>query len=124
MTANWKKRYSFRLTDGDEDLGQMLENVPDSKKSEMIRNMLKYAYRMMNEERKEKKELDELKKALLDFKESYQLQHEELLKELRKGIKVAPGQYAREEVEQEDAVSEDAIRNSAQAFLTSFGGVE
>ncbi|RST57367.1 hypothetical protein D5F11_022935 [Siminovitchia terrae] len=124
MTANWKRRYSFRLTDDDEDLGQMLENVPDSKKSEMIRNMLKYAYRMMNEERKEKKELDELKKALLDFKESYQLQHEELLKELRKGIKVAPSQSATEGEEREGVVSEDAIRNSAQAFLSSFGGIE
>ena len=121
MTANWERRYSFRLTDEDEDIGRMLENVTKSKRSEMIRNMLKYAYRMMNDERKEKKELDELKKEWIDFKESYRLQHEELLEELRKGITFASTNSAVRREDQEGVVSEDAIRNSAQAFLSSFG---
>lgn len=121
MTLNWERRYSFRLTDEDEDIGRMLENVPKSKRSEMIRNMIKYAYRTMNEERKEKKALDELKKEWIDFKESYRLQHEELLEELRKGITVASGNNAVSREAQGGVVSEDAIRNSAQAFLSSFG---
>ncbi|MFZ7947155.1 MULTISPECIES: hypothetical protein [Bacillaceae] len=121
MTANWERRYSFRLTDEDEDIGRMLENVPKSRRSEMIRNMLKYAYRTMNDERKEKKEFDELKKELLNFKELYRLQHEELLKELRKGITVASSGSEISRKDQKGVVSEDAIRNSAQAFLSSFG---
>ena len=121
MTANWERRYSFRLTDEDEDIGRMLENVPKSKRSEMIRNMLKYAYRTMNEERKGKKELDELKKELIDFRESYRLQHEELLEELRRGIMVASSSSSVSAEDQKGVVSEDAIRNSAQAFLSSFG---
>lgn len=122
MSASWEKRFSFRLTGGDEELGRMLDNVPKNMRSEMIRNMLKFAYRTMTEEQKTQKELAQLKQEIQSLRESYTLQHEELLRELRKGIQITSnsGSSHSQEVNQ-DSVSEDALRDSANAFLTSFG---
>ncbi|KRG16828.1 hypothetical protein ACA29_02805 [Lederbergia galactosidilytica] len=118
MSASWEKRFSFRLTDGDEELGRMLDNVPKNKRSEMIRNMLKFAYRTMTEEQRTKKELAELKQEIQGLRESYTLRHEELLRELRKGIQTTSGSGSSHSKEvNQDSVSEDALRDSANAFL-------
>ena len=45
MKVNWEKRYSFRLKEEDEEIYNLLAQVPDNKRSETIRQMLRFAYR-------------------------------------------------------------------------------
>lgn len=118
--ASWDRRYSFRLTDEEEDpeIGKMLDNIPNSKRSETIRQMLRYAYRKMKEERQERKDLQELRNEIQRLADLQEKKHMELLEELRKGVTVSSDAPKRVE---EQEISDEAIKSSANAFMASFG---
>lgn len=128
MSNNWEKRYSFRLTKEDDNLGKFLEKVPNS--SEAIRKMLNYAYRSMFIEQKEKEQVNELKvelkKEIEKNRELQHLQHQEVMKRLEEKLVVTSkdvtiNEDLKEDKAKEEKLSEQALDDSASAMLSSFG---
>lgn len=127
--ASWEKRYTFRLTEEDQDIGVLLEQIPNNKRSEMIRKMLRYAYKSMLEEKEEKeyisllmKEIEQIKMIQLEN----QKEQQEIKDMLLKGVSLGSGGLFNEsnindQDEQKNEVDE-ALRQSANAFLDTFGG--
>lgn len=127
--ASWEKRYSFRLTEDEQDIGVLLEQIPNNKRSEMIRRMLRYAYKSMLEEKEEKehmslliKEIEQIKK----FQIENQKEQQEIKNMLLKGVSLGSDELFDEsdvngQDDQKNEVDE-AMRQSANAFFDAFGG--
>lgn len=126
--ASWEKRYSFRLTEDEQDIGVLLEQIPNNKRSEMIRRMLRYAYKSMLEEKEEKehmslliKEIEQIKK----FQIENQKEQQEIKNMLLKGVSLGSDELFDEsdmngKDDQKNEVDE-AMRQSANAFFDAFG---
>lgn len=128
MTPNWKKRYGFRLKEDDAELGKFLEQVPHAKTSEVIRQMLRFAYRKMTVEQQEKKQFQRLQEDMEILKVEQQKQYQEVTKalvELQKtisnGVSVSIHQSQENGQEKGEQVGDEAVRQSAEALLSSFG---
>ncbi|KIL74714.1 hypothetical protein [Bacillus badius] len=126
MVANKEQTriYTFRLTKEtaeDEQIIEMLDHIPSKKRSEVLRNMVRYGYKAGQENQKEKRELQKLEKELKsEIQRLYEWQeqkHQELLDELRKGV--YPPSSSREA--EEPGMTDKVILDSANAFLNSFG---
>lgn len=125
MEQKWKKRYSFRLKAGDEELYELLESLADSKRSEAIRQMLLFACRTITEEKQESNDYEALLKELQAMREMAEKHHQELLKQLPNEQTV----FSQKEVpvlneENENRLTEKALNDSAAAMITSFGIIE
>jgi len=113
---DWEKRYSFRLTNEDEKLGKFLENVPKTKRSEVIRKLLHYALSGITQEKNDKEQIQLLNEEIKRLSEVVLKNHNEILKKLEAGIVMKGFQE-----DEEGKISEDAIEDSAFAMLNSFG---
>lgn len=116
MSVNWNKRYSFRLTNGDREIYDFLEQVPNNKRSEVIRKMLKIAYRTMNEGKNYDEKINKLYTELQIIKDLQQKNHEEMMSKLKSGISVGENKERNE-----DEISEKTISDSANEMLSAFG---
>lgn len=116
--TNGDRRYSFRLTQDDEKLGELLKSIPNSKRSVVIRQMLNFAYRMLLEEQKEKKNFEEMKLEVQKLQKIHEQNHAEILAELKKGVVVTtlPNQP-----EDKKDLSKEAMDETTNSFLSSFG---
>lgn len=117
MTTDWEKRYSFRLTEEDIEIKKFLDQVPNNKRSEMVRKMLRLAYTRMMEENKEKQDIQALQEEIEEMKETQKKQHDEILKRLE-NVYVDKKETDTEESKE---VTEEMMSDSANALLSSFG---
>lgn len=115
---NWERRYSFRLTNGDEELNEFLTNMPNNKRSEVIRNLLRYAYRHLMKEQHELKQLHELKAEIEKLNSLVDEHYKQILKKLEDGV-IMKGSSTVEE-NKEDVVSDDAVAETAMGILSAF----
>lgn len=118
MNVNWEKRYSFRLQEEDKEIYNLLQQVPDNKRSETIRQMLRFAYRTMSDGKKTHQDIQSLLAEIKSLKESQELQHQELLKKIEDGIAIR-SEKVNEFVD--NKITKQAIDDSASAMLSSFG---
>ncbi|GAB3051241.1 hypothetical protein [Virgibacillus ainsalahensis] len=119
MTTDWKKRYSFRLTEEDAHISTYLESLPKNRRSEAIRQLLGIAVRYMNVEQNQQKAFQDLMNELKYMQDKQAQQFETLRGQLEKG-----GTFQSEEQvekEQTSDMSDQAINDTANAFLSSFG---
>jgi len=118
MSVNWEKRYSFRLQEEDKEIYKLLQQVPDNKRSETIRQMLRFAFRTMSEGKKTEQGIQDLLAEIKSLKENQELQHQELLVKIGNAVAIKD-----EEVNKPDdnKMNEQAIDDSASAMLSSFG---
>ena len=103
------KRYTFRLNEDDTDLLHLLEGIPPSKRSEVIREMLRYAYLKKMEEQKGGGPLSRLEEMMADLSRRFQALEEKLVN----------GAVIHQEPK--GVVDETSIRKNAQSFLSAFG---
>src|SRR5699024_2054107 len=82
MTA-WKKRYGFRLKESEMELAQFLDDVPNDKRSVVIRQMLMFDYRQMTIEKKEQKQFKLLNEKL----EGMRTEHQEQIKRVMQAVR-------------------------------------
>jgi len=88
MSVNWKKRYSFRLQEEDKEIYHLLQQVPDNKRSETIRQMLRFAYRTVLAGKKTQQDIQGLVAEIKSLKVNQDLQHQELLKKIGNGVAI------------------------------------
>ena len=118
MSVNWEKRFSFRLQEEDKEIYNLLQQVPDNKRSETIRQMLRFAYRTMLDGKKTEQDIQALLAEIKSLKENQELKHQELLKKIENGVAIK-----NEKINESDdnKMNEQAIDDSASAMLSSFG---
>lgn len=117
MGSHWKNRYSFRLKKEDIELFEFLETVPVSKRSEVIRHLLRFGYLCMTERKRENEQIQRLMAEIKHLKASQEKQYEEILGLLTNGITLNTGELKDSE---EKAITDEALVESAEAFLKSF----
>lgn len=118
MSVNWEKRFSFRLQEEDKKIYDLLLQVPENKRSETIRQMLRFSFRTMLDGKKTQQDIQALLAEIKSLKEKQELQHQELLMKIGNGVAI------RNEVINEsddNKMNEQAIDDSASAMLSSFG---
>lgn len=116
MASNNDKRYSFRFNHEDEDVVEYLEQLPKNKRSEMIRYLLRYAYRSITSNQKEQDDLQDMKREIITLRK----QQEQLVTKLDQGIRI------NHHIEQEDKRDDEDINNTSFAKTAGnlFGGIE
>lgn len=119
MKNSWEKRYTFRLTENEEELGKFLESINPNNKSEMIRNMLVYSFHQIEREHAKQKEIAMLRNEVQQLKEQLQQNHEEMMKRLD-NLQIAPKESVEEKQQEENVASAESIRATAMAFLGGF----
>lgn len=119
MKVNWEKRYSFRLQEEDEEIYNLLARVPDNKRSETIRQMLRVAVRTISGEQKSIKENRRLLKEVQLLREDLVKQHLELLTKIESSLSAENVQA--NDTNENSTITEQAIDDSASAMLSSFG---
>ncbi|MFS0689026.1 hypothetical protein AB1K89_07280 [Sporosarcina sp. 179-K 8C2 HS] len=119
MNANWEKRYSFRLQEEDEEIYNLLARVPDKKRSETIRQMLRLAVRTISRDQKSNEENRRLLKEVQLLREDLAKQHLELLTKIEGGL--SAGSVQLDDTNKDSIITERAIDDSASAMLSSFG---
>jgi len=119
MIMNWEKRYSFRLQEEDNEIYNLLSQVPDNKRSDTIRQMLRFAYRTMSGEQKVNEGNQLLLAEVKLLKENLEKQHQELLGRIDSSLAMREGEVSR--TDSESTITEQAIDDSASAMLSSFG---
>src|SRR5690625_3519008 len=122
MTRAWKKRYAFRLQETDEELGAFLEQVPHSQTSQVIREMLRWAYRKMKQEQVEQKQLHLLMEEIRSLRESQDASFEAIQKQLSQ-LGTSGNLLTSDEAQPDDEekVADKQVKETAQAILDSFG---
>lgn len=118
MSVNWEKRYSFRLQEEDKEIYKLLQQVPDNKRSETIRQMLRFAFRTMSEGKKTEQGIQDLLAEIKSLKENQELQHQELLVKIGNAVAINNEEVNKPE---DNKMNEQAIDDSASAMLSSFG---
>lgn len=119
MATNWKKRYSFRLTGDDTSIYEFLEQLPSNKRSEAIRYLLGIAVKYLNVEQRRQHECQQIMQALNDIKVRQTEHYEQMRHQFKEGIS-----YPTEKQEEREAkgeMSDQAITDTANALLSSFG---
>ncbi|GGK36932.1 hypothetical protein GCM10010965_32290 [Caldalkalibacillus thermarum] len=106
-------KITFRLTDEDAELVALFKNVRSSGRSEMIRRMLKFAYRKAVEEDKINQQLERLEQVLSDINGRLL----DVEKKLAEGVVVSQIQHQQEQ----EMKRQTSVRESAEALLQSFG---
>jgi len=125
MEQKWKKRYSFRLKSGDEELYELLEGLADSKRSEAIRQMLLFSCRTIEEKKQKSNDYEALWKELHAMRELTEKHYQEFLKQLsNEQIVLSQKEVPILNEENENRLSEKALNDSAAAMITSFGIIE
>ncbi|ALX47704.1 hypothetical protein [Lentibacillus amyloliquefaciens] len=119
MATNWKKRYSFRLTGDDTAIYEFLEQLPSNKRSEAIRYLLGIAVKYLHVEQSRQHECQQIIQALNDIKAVQTEQYEQLRHQFNEGISHTAEK--RKEKEAKGDMSEQAVTDTANAFLSSFG---
>lgn len=121
-TQQWKKRYSFRLKKGDQELYELLEGLPDSKRSETIRQMLLFACRTITEEKQQKNHIEYVMEELKGIRKMTEKNHQELLSQLsdEKTVFHQEGAAVMNEKNPEQ-LTDRAMTESAAAMISSFG---
>ncbi|MFC5591704.1 hypothetical protein ACFPRA_22720 [Sporosarcina soli] len=120
MKVNWEKRYSFRLKEEDEEIYSLLAKVPDSRRSETIRQMLRFAARTISDGQKVNQDNQRLLTELKLLKDNLEKQHRELLERIDSSLAMRGGQQISKS-DGESTITEQAIDDSASAMLSSFG---
>ena len=118
MSVNWEKRYSFRLQEEDKEIYNLLQQVPDNKRSETIRQMLRFASRTMLDGKKTQQDIQTLSAEIKSLKESQELQHQELLMKIGNAVAIKNEVVNKPD---DNKMNEQAIDDSASAMLSSFG---
>ncbi|MBO0588232.1 hypothetical protein [Sporosarcina sp. E16_8] len=118
MSVNWEKRYSFRLQEEDKEIYKLLQQVPDNKRSETIRQMLRFAFRTMSEGKKTEQGIQDLLAEMKSLKENQELQYQELLVKIGNAVAIKNEEVNKPE---DNKMNEQAIDDSASAMLSSFG---
>lgn len=118
MSVNWEKRFSFRLQEEDKEIYNLLLQVPDNKRSETIRQMLRFAFRTMLDGKKTEQDIQALLAEIKSLKENQELQHQELLMKIENGVAIKNEKINESD---ENKMNEQAIDDSASAMLSSFG---
>ncbi|GGK23042.1 hypothetical protein GCM10010965_14890 [Caldalkalibacillus thermarum] len=106
-------KITFRLTDEDAELVALFKSVRSSGRSEMIRRMLKFAYRKAMEEDKINQQLERLEQILSDINGRLL----DVEKKLSEGVVVSQVQSQQEQ----EMKRQTSVRESAEALLQSFG---
>ena len=119
MKVNWEKRYSFRLKEEDEEIYNLLAQVPDNKRSETIRQMLRFAVRTISDGQRVNQDNQRLLTEVKLLKENLEEQHRELLKKIDSSLAMREGEVSKQSGE--STITEQAIDDSASAMLSSFG---
>lgn len=120
MTKKWEQRYQFRLTDSVEDLEiiQILENVPNNKRSEAIRSMLRFACSAMKNQQENQALMNELLNEIRKMNDLQKKQHEEILEKFNNGLIM---KQVNEDLQNENKMSDKALEQTAINMLTGFG---
>lgn len=116
---NWKKRYSFRLTEIDKDIYEYIQNSNESE-SETIRKLLQYALIQIEKEKRLEKGINE--RILLELKNLREEQHKNhqiLVERIKRGTIISPTHNSEIDVEKEKV--NNVVKNSADSLLNSFG---
>lgn len=117
----WEKRYSFRLTDGDEELNEFLSKVPNNKRSEVIRTLLRYAFRNLMKEQKEQKQLQELKLQIEQLSKIIEENHQQVMKKLESGIVMKNTSSSDQKEKEEEKIPDNSVQDTAMAIFQTFG---
>src|SRR5690625_1871360 len=112
---DWKKRYSFRLTEDDKDIYDFIESSKESN-SETIRKLLRFAILHINTEMKHRKE-NELLYEIMERLEGIESKQVDVYNMLKSGASLT------EEVSGDDKKDEmnDSIEKSMDSMLNAFG---
>lgn len=117
---NWKKRYTFRLTDEDKAIHDFIEKSKETN-SETIRRLLKFALMQIELEKKKQVEnklfakvLDEIQ----SLKEQQEKNHLDVMERINSGVEIKQDNE-KKSVEQNKV--DKSIENSMNSMLESFG---
>lgn len=115
INNDWKKRYSFRLTEDDKDIYDFIESSKESN-SETIRKLLKFAILHINTEMKHRKE-NELLYEIIERLNGIESKQVDVYNMLKSGI------FVTEETSDDDKEDEvnDSIEKSMDSMLDVFG---
>ena len=119
MKVNWEKRYSFRLKEEDEEIYNLLAQVPDNRRSETIRQMLRFAVRTISDGQRVNHDNQCLLTEVKLLKDNLEEQHRELLDRIDSSLAMREGQISKSD--RESTITDQAIDDSASAMLSSFG---
>lgn len=122
MEQKWKKRYSFRLKQSDQELYEWLDDIPDSKRSETIRNLLLFAFRAILNERQQVQHTEHILAELEAIRKVNEQHQQELLDKLA-SVEAGSGGKTNSAViaSKAEQVTEKAMTDSAAAMISSFG---
>lgn len=122
MEQKWKKRYSFRLKQGDQELYEWLEDIPDSKRSEAIRNLLLFACRTISNEKQQIHQAEHIVAELEAMRKMNEQHHQELLHRLA-SVQADSAEKTNSAGKQHksEQVTGKAMTDSATAMMSSFG---
>lgn len=109
---DWKKRYSFRLIEGDKEVYEFIESSQESN-SETIRKLLKFAILHINTEIKHRKE-NELLYEIIERLNGIESKQVDVYNMLKSGI------FVTEETSDDD--KEDEVNNSIEKSINSMLG--
>lgn len=121
--SDFKKRYSFRLSEEDREIYEFLETSKETN-SETIRKLLKFALNQINQEKEKKRKQQEyvdLKNELKLIKEQQNEGFQEILDRLNNGIIVQNENQLDDIEDEEKAKVEKSLENSIDSMLDSFG---
>lgn len=117
----WEKRYSFRLTKTESEVGDYIETVPSNKRSEVIRQLLVMGYKAQFEEKENNPDgipyLQELVNEIQGLKNTQLMNHNQIMDQLKHGVLV----NIEDQEEKEDTMSDEVLKEGAMAFMQSFG---
>ncbi|MEN1969701.1 hypothetical protein WMZ97_16685 [Lentibacillus sp. N15] len=115
----WKKRYSFRLTNGDKDICDFIQSSKETE-SETIRRLLKFALAQMEKEKRSQQEnklIYNILSELQGIKEQQTKNHQSLVEKIDKGMVIKDKKGEDEEQKKID----QSIENSIDSVLDMFG---
>ncbi|OUM84893.1 MAG: hypothetical protein BAA01_03010 [Bacillus thermozeamaize] len=115
MASPWNKRYTFRLQAQDDDLCDFLENLPSNRRSQVIRNMLRFAYDYSMEMRKQNEHLQKLIGMVEELAEG-QERIMDRIERINRGSVISDSPVGNGK----QSNANQAMRESAMAFLNMF----
>lgn len=120
-----KKRYSFRLTEKDKNLHDFLENLPSSKRSETVRDLLSRAIGQSDAYLELQKQYQLLEKELIAIKNEQQTMFVELKKLIETRMIVSSESIPMADLQEQKEIEEDVLSeemaNNGLNMMMGFG---
>lgn len=115
-----KKQFSFRLRDSDDELSNFITSLGKQTKSEseVIRQLLLYAYRHYKAEHHQKEKMEQIQREIVEIRSLQDQYHSELLKQFKSAAFATQNISNNGEQEEEN---DQIAQETAAALLSGFG---